>query len=431
MAGVYNRFEIKLDNNIFVEKVKETAEKLFRETNFKMQNEFLIWDNIDINGVILSAEVYCGAEDGDLEKSRDLFEMLCKKIAADYMMLNFMGRHTYDFANTDTTDYMLCFRKNSVLQFYQAEVVEDVGCMNAKRHSLNYSFLKFELKDEFVYEDLYFGNEENSNNDFMKVLEGYNSSKYPKPPKKNSQKDQLKKDSTKTAKKPKYEKGKYYRIRYILYGKEKELIGQLETQYSKTYGFKTFGDEVVFIEDPDIKIIKEVFETEETRKLTADYEDTGAEIESAEWEMKKLREEFYSLYATEGDSWKKTPLEKVDIGQSYPGVRGIQAGATYLVKIKEGTSEVGTDIVLTIDHYEDAFGGGFRVMGCVPGICKSDIAMIRPIVVWNQDEFTDEVLPSKAGLEIQKKRMELYDSINEFHAKRNQLKKDYMDSFKE
>ena len=49
MAKVCNSFEIKLDDQNYADKVKAAAETLFREVNYKMQDEFLVWDAINGN----------------------------------------------------------------------------------------------------------------------------------------------------------------------------------------------------------------------------------------------------------------------------------------------------------------------------------------------------------------------------------------------
>ena len=347
-------------------------------------------------------------------------EELCKTVAKG-TKINFMGKNSFAYANTDTTDYLLCFRKDSNLHFYQAEIVDDVGCMKAKRYSWKYAFLKFELADETTYDDMFFGEEDASDNDFIQVLNGYDLSKYPKIPKKSKEK--------KAAAKPKLEEGKYYHVQYDFYGTQKELTGLLYNYFSKTCLFECFGGNTESVEESDIKSVKEVHKTEETDRIAAEYERIGKEVEAAENEMAQLKEEIYALFAAEGENWTRRPLEKVDIGQSYPGIEGIEVGGTYLVKAKQGIGEAKTDAVLVVGRYEDVVGGGFIVMGCVPGALRTDIAMMRPVVAWNLDEFTDALSLDAKGDKIQQRRMELYQSVDALHGKRKVLKNDYLRSF--
>ena len=418
---VYNSFQLKLEQPLYAERIKATAEELFKKTAIRMQDGSLLWDEVDITGGILSAEVFCAADDGDLEKSRELFEALCKTIAKEYSMANYMAKHSFAYANTDTTDYLLCFRKDSKLNFYQAEIVDDVGCMRAKRYSLKYAFMKFEQTDEEAYDDLFFGNEVASNNDFLQVLKSYDLSKYPRASKKSKEK--------KAPVKPKLEEGKYFHVQYDFYGTKKELIGLLYNHFSETCLFECFGGDTECVEDSDIKSIKEVFKTVETDRVAAEYERIGKEIEADENEMAQLKDEFYALYASEADNWVRRPLEKTDIGQSYPGVEGIEVGGTYLVKVKHGARKELTDAVLVVNRYEDAIGEGFRVMGCVPGALRTNVAMMRPVVTWNLDEFTDTLSISSKGNEIQKQRLELYHAVDDLHGKRKELREEYLKSF--
>lgn len=418
---VYNSFQVKIDPAMYAERVKATAEELFRITECKTVDGSLLWDEVDISGGVLSAEAFCTAGEGDLDKSRELFEELCKTIAKEYSMTNYMAKHSFAYANTNTTDYLLCFRKDSKLNFYQAEIVDDVGCMRAKRYSLKYAFMKFEQTDEEAYDDLFFGNEESSDNDFMQVLNGYELSKYPKASKKKPQK--------KAHVKPRLQEGKYYHVQYDYYGTKKELTGLLYNYFSQNCLFEMLDGTTESVEESDIKSIKEVFETEETGRVAAEYERIGKEIEADENKMAQLKDEFYALYASEADNWVRRPLEKTDIGQSYPGVEGIEVGGTYLVKVKHGAGKELTDAVLVVNRYEDAFGEGFRVMGCVPGALRTNVAMMRPVVTWNLDEFTDTLSISSKGNEIQKQRLELYHAVDDLHGKRKELREEYLKSF--
>ena len=68
-------------------------------------------------------------------------------------------------------------------------------------------------------------------------------------------------------------------------------------------------------------------------------------------------------------------------------------------------------------------------MGCVPGALRTDIAMMRPVVAWNLDKFTDALSLDAKGDKIQQRRMELYQSVDALHGKRKVLKNDYLRSF--
>ena len=176
---VYNSFQVKIDPAMYAERVKATAEELFRITECKTVDGSLLWDEVDISGGVLSAEAFCTAGEGDLDKSRELFEELCKTIAKEYSMTNYMAKHSFAYANTNTTDYLLCFRKDSKLNFYQAEIVDDVGCMSARRYSFDFCDGEFTVKDNYEFDDLFFAADMDTDNNFMEVLESYDMEMYP------------------------------------------------------------------------------------------------------------------------------------------------------------------------------------------------------------------------------------------------------------
>lgn len=435
MAGVYNKFEIKFDIKDYAEKAKPVAEDLFRETGYKMQDEFLVWEEVEATGGAIRGEVYCGADDDDLEKSRLLFENLCKRLMHDFPMAAFMGKHSFDYSNTDATDYLLCFRKDMNLTFYNAEVVDDVGCMNAKRYTLQSRFLKFSIKEEHEYDDLLFGNDEDSDNDFIEVLEGYDKFKYPKKQKKSSKKE---------PKEPKYEVGKFYLVRYRHYREEKELIGKFALDFANQLEFETMDYFVMtdgtvmaktdYVDKENIISSKEIYATEETNSIIEESKNIAKELDNIEKnQLSQLREKFWSLYSEKGDSWKKRKLEKQDIGQSYLGVEELEVGRTYLVNAKEKgplvTKDLGVDAVLVVSCFEDSISKKVRAMGCAPGVFKTNIVILRSLIASNLDEFTHEIFPDSDGEEIQKQRLELYNKMNGLIEKRKQLKEDYLKSF--
>ena len=144
-----------------------------------MQDEFLVWDKTEVIGNTLTAEISSGAQDDDCEKSRRLFEKLCKTIAAQNPEGDFMGKHSFDYSNTDTTDYLICFFHDSLLLFYEAEIVDDVGCMSARRYSFDFCDGEFTEKDNYEFDDLFFAADMDTDNNFMEVLESYDMEMYP------------------------------------------------------------------------------------------------------------------------------------------------------------------------------------------------------------------------------------------------------------
>ena len=177
MAAGYNSFQIRSERDD-INEIKNIADKLFQETDYKMQDEFLVWDNVEISGNTIGAEVYSGAGDDDCEKSRRLFEKLCKALVLDHSEESFMGRHSFDFANTDTTDYLLCFYRDELLLFYEAEIVDDVGCMSARRFSFRYENGSLIEQEDHEFDNLFFGADMETDNNFMEILESYDCEMY-------------------------------------------------------------------------------------------------------------------------------------------------------------------------------------------------------------------------------------------------------------
>lgn len=150
---------------------------------------------------------------------------------------------------------------------------------------------------------------------------------------------------------------------------------------------------------------------------------------------KSMTGEFFSLYSKSGDGWKRRPLEPVDIGQSYLGIEKIEIGKTYFVKVKDRSSiiskEKGIDPVLAVSRSEGALGEQVNVLGAGPDLYTNNIERITPVIAWNIDEFTEEILPDDKALEIQNKRIALYNKLVNLQAKRKQIIDDYDKSFTE
>ena len=71
------------------------------------------------------------------------------------------------------------------------------------------------------------------------------------------------------------------------------------------------------------------------------------------------------------------------------------------------------------------------VLSCYPNPAGYRPYMIRPVVAWNLDEFTDELIPDEEGLALQKQRIDLYHKVNDLYGKKKQLRNEYPDSFME
>ena len=120
----------------------------------------------------------------------------------------------------------------------------------------------------------------------------------------------------------------------------------------------------------------------------------------------------------------------VYIGKPNKGVAGIEIGKSYLTKVKEKKySEI--DVVLTVRESEDVFGKIFLVLSCYPNPAGYGPYNMRPVVAWNLNEFTDELIPDEEGLGVQQQRINLYHKVNDLYGKKKQLKNEYLGSFME
>ena len=90
-----------------------------------------------------------------------------------------MGKHSFDYSNTDTADYVICFYRDQKLFVYQGEVVEDVGCMNAGCTSFIFADGALSEAESYEYSNLFFDAEDDSDNVFMNVLESFDCEEYP------------------------------------------------------------------------------------------------------------------------------------------------------------------------------------------------------------------------------------------------------------
>ena len=179
MARVCNSFQVQFDLGSHAERAKVLAQKLFEETNYRIQDEFLVWDNMEVSALSLEGEVYCSGEDEECEQSRAIFERLCKTIAANYPEDDFMGRHSFDYTNTDGTLYLLCFYHNNKLVFYQGEVIDDVGCMNPEKFSYRVENDQFIETERMCFDNIFFDTDEDSDNEFVRALNLYEWYEFP------------------------------------------------------------------------------------------------------------------------------------------------------------------------------------------------------------------------------------------------------------
>ena len=178
MAGVYTCFGIRCENEGAAEKAKAIADRVIRESGYQIQG-IPVWEETELSGETLSSETYCGAEYEDCERSRVLFTKICKALILESPEASFMGKHSFDYSNTDTADYVICFYRDQKLLIYRGEIVEDVGCMNAGYTSFNFAAGALSEAETCEYSNLFFGAEDDSDNVFMNVLESYDCEEYP------------------------------------------------------------------------------------------------------------------------------------------------------------------------------------------------------------------------------------------------------------
>lgn len=178
MAGVYNSFELRCEDEGAAEKAKVIADRIIGESGYQIQG-ITVWEETELSGETLSSEVYCGAEYEDCERSRALFTKICKALVLKSPNASFMGKHSFDYSNTDTADYVLCFYRDQKLSVYRGEIVDDVGCMSAGCTSFNFVDGALSEAETCEYSNLFFGAEDDSDNVFMNVLESYDCEEYP------------------------------------------------------------------------------------------------------------------------------------------------------------------------------------------------------------------------------------------------------------
>lgn len=462
MSGVYNSFEIKFRKSK-AGKFLDTVKSVINKTDYRYSG-VLVWEEPEASENNVSAEMYEGFDYDDCEKSRDLFLEICKQVAIKTPNEEFIAHQCFDFSAVDSRFHFYVFYKEKILDCYQVSVDGDTGWLtDIKQMVFEFNGTAFELVKEQEYDSECFGDndfewddsdrEDESKEDnaeteqgsftILSVMDAYNQGQYPIIKVENNL---FKEESVKTNRKiipPEEEEieklgkykaiaGRFYSVEYDQYGKTKSITGKLQEYFPKTYVFELLdgGFSTEYIEVRDIKKIKEVYETEETLRIRKEYEQIDLEIKEAEEKQKELGEQFYSLYVSKGASWSKRPLEQIDIGESYKGVAGIEIGKSYLIKVKEKQNSE-TDVVLTVREAEDAFGKMIFVLSCYPNLAGYGPYNMRPIVVWNLNEFTDELTPDEEGIEVQRQRMTLYHKVNDLYVKKKQLKNRYADSFME
>ena len=460
MSGVYNSFEIKFRKSK-AEAFLDLVKSIINKTDYRYSG-LLVWEELEASGNNISAETYEGFDFDDCEQSRNLFLEICKEVAIKAPDEEFMAHHCFDYSAVDARSHYYAFYRDKVLDCYQVSVDGDAGWMtDIKEMVLEHKGTVFELVKEREYDSESFGDddewddsdkEDDAGEDdteteqdsftISSVMDAYDQGQYPVINVENNAKEEPAKPNRKiippeeegVEKLGKYKAiaGRFYCVEYDNYGKTKSITGKLQDYFPKTYVFELLGDDfnTEYIEARDIKKMTEVYETEETLRIRKEYEQTNLEIKEAEEKQKELGEQFYSLYVSKGASWRKQPLEQIDIGKSYKGVAGIEIGKSYLIKVKEKQYS-DTDVVLTVRESEDAIGKMVFVLSCYPNPVGYGPHMIRPVVAWNLNEFTDELVLDEEGLGIQRQRIDLYNKVNDLYGKKKQLKNEYPDSFME
>ena len=399
MAGVYNSFQIKYNGNTDVG--REIVDRVIREHDFRF-NDYLVWEKIESDSNTISAEDYLSFSYEDYERSRDLFMTICARIAAEDPDVSFSGCYSFAYSNIDSSNCLFVFYQDWTMKAYEGGSNDGEGFLNGMK--------VFALEDDGLAEIESFEYDKASSAAFNVVHAAYDEGEMPDFDPEEYRKEERKDKFT-------LNEGKLYRVSYIDFGSRETLVGRFSNRYEQYYWFVQLGGDPQSVDEEFIESVDEVAESEQIRGIEAEYANADSAIKAVQGKLTELRERFCSLFMERKDTWDRKPLEQISTS-SYPVVAGVEEGKTYLTTMKSHMKEAGNDAVLILDRSRDAIGEKMNVAGCF-----EEMKMMRPVVVFNLDQFMAELILDDEGAAIQAERLQLHNEAKRLSECRNELKK--------